>query len=638
MIQIFKLSTYLFFKNKLLISIFGLSLIVTHLVSVLNILLYRHNSGGTLMLFQSLISANFMFIIFVFLSYEYFYVVSKSNLLEVLKSTKLGTLKLYSYQFLVILLLNVIITLSHTAYNVGFSIYYGFVHSNFLIHILGHMFLNLFIVLIIATLIGWILALVFKRLTAYMIAILFMFLGSQIFEEIALETLFSSQINLYQIYNAITFSDPALTWSTNFHFGYSLLPDRFWIMLAWLSVLFSIILFKLVHKQSIRYSLTTISLLVFVVSISYYQQPSSRFVMSHTPNGSLMYDYFYYEGKEIQREEANFNVLSYDLEMVVGNQLEVIAILTVDENLPEYRFTLYHRYVITKVTNQTGEEMEFLQEGDYFSVHNNVENLEEMIIHYVGYSPRFYSNRQGVILPGFFPYFPQSGYHLVYDYQWETFEPVMLAQEADFNIKITGAGDVFSNLEEIAPNHFSGHTSSVTLISGFLNYQVIDGITVIYPFLDHMEFNHDLNSESTRNFIRDFSGSDDIRTIMVLPNLNLHHLTTVVHSDHITTRGLLDLAELSNQSLINPRKFTLYELINLYLNDIEWFYDEVAWELSVDMYDEDRFAVMIQDHIKGLGLDLFLDLAISYIEDDTDTRSISEFLLELEEEKDHVRN
>ena len=635
-----KLFTYLFIKNKLLTILFGLSFIAIHVINVLSIIFHRHGGGeAPFFLFQSLVLANFMFIIFVFLAYEYFYAVKKSNLIEVLKSTKFGVLKLYSFQFLVMLLLNIIITLSFGVYNIGSYFYHGFEQLDFLVHLLLHLFLNLFLMLIVATLVGWVLALIFKRLISYLGAILFLFLGSRIFEEMALGVLFSSEVNLlYQIHDIFNLSDPALTWSANFHFAYSVLPDRFGLMLAWISILLGVVLFKLIDKRKVRNSLTIVSLLMFLIAFHFYQQPGSRFVMSHTPEGSLMYDFFHYMGQEIETMEADFNVLTYDLEMVVRNQLFVTATLTMDEQLPVYRFTLYHRYLITSVTDQNEVAMDFVQEGDHFRVYNDQEVLEALIIHYVGYSPRFYSNRQGMILPGFFPYFPHAGHHLVYDYQWGVFEPIMLPQAAYFNVRVTGTGHVFSNLEEIGANHFAGRTSSVTLISGFLNRQVVDGITVVYPFLDHMEFNYESNVILIRDFIDNFSGSDDIETILILPNLNLHHMATVIHSDHMTARGIFWLAEMAYESLINPRKRMLYSLLDLYLNDREWFYGEVAWELSIDMAEHHRYAVMIQERIKEMGLELVLELATSYIEDDTDRRSISEFLLDLEQESDHVRN
>ena len=629
----FKLFGLLLLKNKLIMTLLVLLFTVIHSVSILNFLWYLHTfEGAFLLLSQSLLLANFTFVVFLFLSFEYFYAVKKSNLLEVLQSTRFGTFKLYSSQFLVMLLLNVVSVLSFTLYNVVAYFYYGFEMSGFLMHILLNMFLNFFMMQVVAILIGLVLALVFDRIVAYMIAILFLFSGSWIFEEIVMSTLVATGGFLFPIHDFFSFSLPALRWETNFHIGFSILPYRFWLLIIWIIILTSIILIRLTKRQKVHIILIVTSFVVLVPSVYFYLQPVSRQVLNLSPAGSLRYDYYHYKGKEIQVKEANFNVLTYDLKVIVGNQLNVVATLTVDELLSEYYFTLYHRYVISNITDQAGETMEFSQQGDHFIVYNEVENLEAIIIYYTGYSPRFYSNKQGMVLPGFFPYFPHAGHQLVFDYQLEDFELVMLDQEAHFNVIITGVDNVFSNLEQICDNHFSGYATSVTLISGFLNSQVIDDITVVYPFLNHMEFNHNLNIRHVHYFINDFGDSDTIQTIIILPNLSLRHMTNVVHGDHITTRGLVDLATFLYESLINPNKYLLYWYIDLYLNDRESFYEIVYWDLSSDIFDYYQQALMMQERIEDMGLELFLELAFSYIEDDTDERSIGEFLIDLEKE------
>lgn len=629
-IQDLKLCIHLFFKNKLLLTLFTLFFLFTHFSHLNGMLFHRNSDFGVLVLLAGISTmTSINFIIFIFLSYEYFYTVKKSNALEVLKSTRFGVLKLQVYQFLTMMLLNAITVLSYVTYNTIFYFYYSFERSGFLNHILSNMLLNFFMMQLVAILIGWVLALIFKRLMAYLFAIFIVLIGSRIFEMIAFDTFRSSGRNLYPIYDAFSFVDPALRWSTNFHFGFSTLPDRFWQMFLWIIVLFGIVVIKIIRKGKVKNSLVAACIMMISFGFYFYTQPVSKFVMNDSPAGSLWYDVLYYTGKDIQTEEANFNVLTYELDMVVGNQLEVIAMLTVDEVLLEYQFTLYHRYVISKVTDQTGEEIGFSQTGDHFIVYNTHGNLELMTIHYAGYSPKFYSNRQGMILPGFFPYFPQPGRHLIFDYQRESFNPLMLSQDAYFNVTISGVRNTFSNLEEVEPNQFSGFASSITLMSGFLADQTVEGIRVVYPFLHYTEFNDAHHNEFIRDFIRDFSGSDQIQTIMVMPNINLLDTRIVVHGDHVTTPWLVELAEFAYESFINPRKLLLLQLIDLYLNDQALFNEEVAWELSVETFAEHRYAVMIQSHIENLGEDAFIELAHVYIEDDADERSISDFLVDL---------
>jgi hypothetical protein len=126
-----------------------------------------------------------------------------------------------------------------------------------------------------------------------------------------------------------------------------------------------------------------------------------------------------------------------------------------------------------------------------------------------------------MVLPGFFPYFPQAGRHLIFDYQRESFNSLMLPQDAYFNVTLSGVRNAFSNLEEVEPNQFSGSASSITFMSGFLADQTVEGIRVVYPFLRHTEFNDAHHNKFVQDFIREFSGSDQIQTIMVMPNLNL---------------------------------------------------------------------------------------------------------------------
>lgn len=80
--------------------------------------------------------------------------------------------------------------------------------------------------------------------------------------------------------------------------------------------------------------------------------------------------------------------------------------------------------------------MIFVQDGDYFTVYYTEEYFETLTIRYIGYIPRFYSNRQGIMLPGFFPYFPQAGQHRVFDEEIGSFSPIMLPKDAYFNITV----------------------------------------------------------------------------------------------------------------------------------------------------------------------------------------------------------
>lgn len=227
-IQNFNLFIYLFFKNKLLLVLFGLFFIVTHVAHLDGIIRHRHGFLGALVLLDFIVMTSVInFVVFTLLSFEYFYSVKKSNILESLQSTKQGIFILYSYQFLVLLLLNCIVVLSYLIYNVILYSYYDFVHVSFLSHIFSNLLLNFFLVQLVAILLGWFLSLVSKPLIAYMMAIGIFLLGSRVFEEIVFDIFRLSSINLYPIYDFFNFSVFS-RWSMHFHFGFPVLPNRFW--------------------------------------------------------------------------------------------------------------------------------------------------------------------------------------------------------------------------------------------------------------------------------------------------------------------------------------------------------------------------------------------------------------------------
>jgi len=379
-----------------------------------------------------------------------------------------------------------------------------------------------------------------------------------------------------------------------------------------------------------RISLICLFFTLLVGSFYFYLRPQSQFVMNNDPRNSLWYDFFHYEDLDVEVIDANFNVLSFDLEITVRNQLDVVAKIILDEILPEYRFTLYHRYQISKITNENGDHIDFIQEGDFFTgdffTINNQGNESIFVVHYVGYSPTFYSNSQGMMLLGFFPFIPIPGQQLIYDMYLQTFSRILLEEVAHFDVRINKNLPVFSNLTEISPNHFEGYSNSLTLMSGLLRSTVAEGIKIVYPFLNFLEHNETNFNYTMSEFRETFSYFNDVDVILIIPNMNLHSARVVMHENHITTPWLWELADSVYDSFINPRKFSLHRLIDLYQNDRRAFLDYMTWG-----YDN---AIMMNVIIQALGEDTFFDLAFHFIHNDYDKRVTGEFLFDLVAEYD----
>ncbi len=126
-------------------------------------------------------------------------------------------------------------------------------------------------------------------------------------------------------------------------------------------------------------------------------------------------------------------------------------------------------------------------------------------------------------------------------------------------------------------------------------------------------------------FINEYSNFDQIKKIIILPNLNLRNADTYVFSDYVTTTSLYGLAKSCIYSEINPLKVELYKMIDYYLHN------EVAFQQLLDFENSDGYAdykicTSILDNINKIGLNNFLANSQGYILDDNDTRTIEDFL------------
>jgi len=181
-LKAFSLYLKLFAKNKFLFWTFIVFLLFINLAH-LDGVLFRQNSNGLFLISSMAIISILNFVIFLFLSYEYFYSSTKANLLETVQTINLGRVKLFLLQFGVMLLLNLAISLNFIIYNLIFYFSHNFNSLFFLRQILLHNVINYFIMQLIASLLGWVLAIYIKRIPAYMISIIIILLGSTIMEE-----------------------------------------------------------------------------------------------------------------------------------------------------------------------------------------------------------------------------------------------------------------------------------------------------------------------------------------------------------------------------------------------------------------------------------------------------------------------
>lgn len=617
----------IFFKNRVLLIVYTLLLVLVNYVQLASL---RHFNEDILASFtqlqNSLCTAIYYFAVFLFLSYEYCRCENDLPILKKVNENK-TLFKSCVNRFLVLITLNLATTLVYLIYNVGAYLSLNIKHFEFVHHIVVSMLVNFFVTGLIAILLGMLLAVVFKRLVAYFIGFIVVFLSSPIFESIVEKGFLWYEFNLYPVEEIFNIYTPSLFWIPNFLFGYSILEYRIALLIFWIFALLAVLLGLLIKKNNIRICAVIVCVAFSISGIIIYYQPSSKLIMNYNPSTGLYTDLEYYRNNEQKDELGGFDITDYALNIEVTNKLNVKSILTVSENIPEYKFTLYHGYEIINVENQDGNLLKFIQDGDYFTVYND-SDVSQLYVEYSGFSSKFYSNTQGMVLPGFFPYYPHSGFKSIFNMEEQGFNKLLIDNKPSFSISVKGQKNVYSNLATLDNNTFSGKSKGVTIISGFVEKTVVNGIEVIYPYLDTVSFTPDVINESVNKFITEFHNSDMIEKIIILPNLNLMNIDTALFDDYITTTTLNYLAKLCEYDEINPRKINLYKTIELYLYNIDAFQQLLAVENSGE-YNGSKICTMTNNTIASLGEDKFLEIAFAYIYDDNDKRSIKDFLSDL---------
>lgn len=563
------------------------------------------------------------FIFYFILSYEY---IRKINIDKTIENEVKTKNKCYLYNFLIFIILDLALTVICCAFNIGAFLSLDLQHNDFIGHILVNIFLNTFGISLLGILMGFCFSQIFnKRIISYIVFILFAFLSSSFFEQ-TVEIVYNNfSIDLYPIYNVFNIHTPSLDWIPNFLLGYSILPYRIALLLMWILIFALLLSTKVYNSKTSRNIISTMCVVFCIFNFIIYIQPSSKNIMNFSPTEGLSSDYWYYDNIEQKKEKANFEVLSYKLDLNISNKLNVIAELEISENLKEYKFTLYHGYKVNSIHDHNGNNLKFKQEGDYLTVFNDV-NATKIYMDYCGSSTKFYSNSQGMVLPGFFPFYPHPGYKYIYNLDEQAFDKLLLDNEAIFEICVTGfnVNHVFCNLSSQDNNIFKGQSIGVTIIGGFADKCIFDDTEIIYPYLDTYSFASSIIEQNILQFNKEYSNSDKFKKIIVLPNLNLGNMETVIYDDYITTVSLYNLAEHCSIAEINPRKQYLYQLIDLYINN-----KDIYEYILKNEQENDIIVTTMNEAINKLGEREFLQEANLYLYDNNDERSNLEFLYEI---------
>lgn len=519
----FRISLKLYFKNKIL-----LILTIAAAAGYTGYLVYQGDfwrrmaepdlAGYYMLPIDYILEISWLILVFfLFVGYEFFSQIPRRYMGEALDATRKTSLSAFGHQVAVMELLAGAVTLLSAAFVYACMAIAGMNRMQYLLLLFVALLLNVFLMSNVGIFIGLALATNKKRLSAYILTLVFSLLSCPLGEMgNAIVGVFVNYtgINIYRITPLFWLYDPIVLEhvSEETFGGLSVLPYRFCAMFFWVFLSSAVFLWRIRRKKRGKsVFLSGGCMAAGIICLAVVLIPSSRLIFNIENPGenTARDDEYYYQLYEEHYQEDDewdewdggvkvlpdepaepFRVTAYDMTFSTVNQLTGEVTMTVDRgDLDVYGFTLYHGYRVKSIQDQDENKMDFEQEGDYIKVLRGANPVEKITMRYKGYSSVYYTNVQGIDLPGSFAYYPRAGYHVLADRRGSMLHN-QLEESAQFRVQFRTNRKIYSNLENQGENCFTGTSNGATFVSGFYEEREIEGVTVVMPYLDS-EANHE---------------------------------------------------------------------------------------------------------------------------------------------------
>ncbi len=426
------------------------------------------------------------FVFFAFISYEFGRMDFSVGFEECCSAIKYGRVEAIEARILVMIFL----AMPCLIINLLIYIIAGIVCSAgaaAIFHVLAHIVINFFVVPLIGTLLGAVLAIYAKRGVAYIVLLVITFFSSPAVNGFCADLYYSTGISANRWLRVFPFMTPSSFFYTpNIAYGYSLRPYRLFAFLMWILVLCALLLFFFARNRYGKHFLVlgvaclTLGLCCAPIVLQNNSDNIEDVESTEEVGGEIRY---YIINKTSPPDACpEFKITSYDMELKLSNVLHAEVKVSVSpSNLDIYGFTLYHGYKVKSVRDESGRDLKFRQNDDWIEVESAGET-SSLTFTYSGYSNTHYSNGQGAALPGTFAYYPRAGYVTCYgDTGYET---LTLDEPTQFDVKIKNRKKFFTNLNRTGKNTFSGKTTGLTIVGGFYKEDKIGDTNLVYTYVD----------------------------------------------------------------------------------------------------------------------------------------------------------
>lgn len=548
---------------------------------------------------------------------------------EAVSVTKKGVVNMYKTHLGVIATYVLFLTLEALVITLAVTFLSPLCCAVLFLNVILSLFFYFFLGCLAAVFIGFMFSFIKHKVICYFLIILIALSGIPFLKDVISNIYSASGINIIKLFEIFTLYPSSMNWANYYHTGIVINNSKVELILFW--IVFSVFIFILKQKPTaVRYKAAkgTVCLILCAALMTGYLMPFAMIDMGNGPSGLFANEEYYQYNEGCQTEEAaDFKVTKYKLDLSAYRILKARADIYVDKNnLSEYKFTLYHGYKVTKVTDQGGKKLDFSQETDYLTVLNSGNsNIEFISVEYKGDGNEFYSNHSGMLLTGNFAYYPVPGYRIVFERTGhQGILDCSLDYKTEFDVTVNNLSDVFCNLDEMEENHFTGKSDSVTVISGFIKSIKINDTEIYYPYLDDI-YNEEYLKEGFESFIEK---NHNVKKIFILPNISQSEKEGVVlFDDYLITSRDYDIEGFVLKSQTSYEKTDLAGFMAVYATEDEEQYWIFCRDVAEQTGDNEKIELMdVLEEVLSEGDEETVQQIKDYLVDNSDKRTPVEFL------------
>ena len=434
----------------------------------------------------------YLFVAVVFLSYEFSMKFRHNGMDEVAAGTGLGKKGIpLACVFLTMTLWSLVFTVTLAICAVSGYLHYGIRDPGreYIIHILQNAAVNVFLVMELGILAGLLFSKIRNRIPAYAGMMLIAYLVSPYPERIADAQCMAGNLehNIFPLVELFGILPSVRTgFDANPAFGESLSPARISLIFFWSAAI--LFLLCLPVRQRAGRLWAGVCVVAAAMCFGSYAAPVSDVKKESKPGRTMAHDQYYYEFPGTARTKkaaGGYEITAYDMDLEIRRVLEADIMMDVDRSMEEYKMTLYHGYRVEGAWDQDGREMDVTQDGDYLSIKAGGGDVSRIRLSYSGYSAAYYSNSQGIYLPGDFAWYPRAGYIPLHDDEKMAMRSCFVDADTGFRMDISYGGEIHTNLEEGEDGSYAGTCDGPTILAGFYKEKEFgDGNRLVYCYLN----------------------------------------------------------------------------------------------------------------------------------------------------------